>query len=156
MDDRLSAWEERLSRELDQAVREVRAPAGLAAAARAGGRRRLSRRRALVAVPAVVAAAGGAVWAGTSGPAPQATTPAAPSPATPSTTPSTAPRTPVPPADPQAGKPAEEMAAVDRFYEQYRYSDAERLAGVWNVDTWEAKVKGGRLLLSGGEIPAAP
>ncbi len=158
MDDQLSAWEERLRRELDQAVREVRAPDDLVASARAGGRRRVSRRRALVAVPVVVAA-GGAVWAGWAGRTPEPVTPAAPSasppPSPPPSEPPVSPEVPVPSTpDPQAAAAAAEMTAVDRFLDEYRYADAERLAELWKVDTWEAKVKGGRLLLSGAEIPA--
>ncbi|WP_380171399.1 hypothetical protein ACFEMC_20665 [Kineococcus sp. DHX-1] len=156
MDDQLSAWEERLRRELDQAVREVRAPDDLAASARAGGRRRVSRRRALVAVPVVVAA-GGAAWAGWAGRTPQPVTPAAPPPSGSSSAPPVPPEVPVPttPA-PEAAAPADDTTAVDRFLDQYQYADAERLAALWKVDTWEAKVKGGQLLLSGAELPATP
>lgn len=156
MDEQLSAWEERLRRELDQAVREVRAPDDLVAAARAGGRRRVSRRRALVAVPVVVAA-GGAAWAGWVGGFPEPVTPAAPAPSLPPSESPVPPEVPVPTtSDPEAAAPADEMTAVDRFLDQYQYADAERLAALWKVDTWEAKVKGGQLLLSGAELPATP
>ncbi|MEZ0494027.1 hypothetical protein AB2L28_17460 [Kineococcus sp. TBRC 1896] len=158
MDEQLSTWEERLRRELDVAVREVRAPGDLVAAVRAGGRRRLRRRRALLAVPAVVAVAGGAVWAAASDPAARPVPPAASGPAGPQAPApvAPAPAVPSPPEDPQVGEPADEAAAADRFLEQYRFADAQRLASVWNVDTWEAKVEGGRRLLAGESIPELP
>ncbi|WP_041292017.1 hypothetical protein [Kineococcus radiotolerans] len=157
MDERLSGWEDRLRRELDASVRDVRAGDGLLGAAREGGRRRLRRRRALATLPAALVVAGGAVWAGTSRSAP----PPALAPAgTPS---STAVTSPVPTAPaPEASRVATEPpvlvmdaeAARDVFFDSgYVYEDAVPLGELWNVDPWEAKALGGQALQNGDELP---
>ncbi|WP_432543379.1 hypothetical protein [Kineococcus sp. SYSU DK002] len=61
------------------------------------------------------------------------------------------------PAVPVSEVPAEESAAVDAFFAAgYTYDDAVALGAVWHVDPYEAKVTGGRELLTGGTLPVAP
>lgn len=149
MDERLSGWEDRLRRELDASVRDVRAGDDLVVRTREGGRRRVRRRRALVTLPAAVVVAGGAVWAGVGRQAaPQPVTPA--SSAAPD---APVPSTPVPSSATSApGKPDEEMQAVDLFLASYTYDDAVSLGELWHVDSWEAKVRGGQTLENGGTL----
>jgi hypothetical protein len=150
VDEGLSGWEDRLRRELDASVRDVRAGDDLVLRTREGGRRRLRRWRALVTLPAAVVVAGGAVWAGIgrqAAPEPvtpaNSAAPAAPAPSTPA--PSSA--TSVP------GKSDEEMQAVSFFLDSYTYDDAVALGKVWNVDPWEAKILGGQALENGEALP---
>ncbi|WP_432514862.1 hypothetical protein [Kineococcus sp. SYSU DK001] len=61
------------------------------------------------------------------------------------------------PAVPASGLPAQESEAVEAFFAAgYTYDDAVALGAVWHVDPWEAKVTGGRELLTGGTLPVAP
>ncbi len=46
---------------------------------------------------------------------------------------------------------------VDAFFSAgYSYQDAVTLAGMWNVGSYSAKIKGGKLLLAGGNLPIPP
>ncbi|PRY14141.1 hypothetical protein [Kineococcus rhizosphaerae] len=149
MDERLSGWEDRLRHELDVAVGEVRADEGLVVAARAGGRRRLRRRRALVSLPAAALVAGGAVWAGTGRSAP-------PAPAAPAQTTTAAVPDPAPTPDPGLTPDPDQSALDEYFAAGYDYDDAVRLGKIWNVDFYEAKIRGGRELIAGQTLPVAP
>ena len=145
MDERLSGWEDRLRSDLSASVRDVRADDGLLVAAREGGRRRLRRRRALAALPAAVVVAGGAVWAGVG-------RQAAPRPVTPASSP-VQPPVPTTSAAPAPEEPADEQQAVDVFLDTYTYEDAVELGKLWNVDSWEAKIRGGHALEAGQTLP---
>jgi len=58
------------------------------------------------------------------------------------------------PANVQAAK---EQAAVDKFFSAgYDIPQAEKLANIWHVSTYQAKVKGGELLLAGKTLPVKP
>lgn len=157
--DEVKDWEVRLRGELDASVREVRVADALLVNVRAGGRRRIRRRRALTALPAAVVVAGGAVWAGVHRSAPPPLVPATQSATQEATREATqeatqeATRTDEPLPTSALG----EQAAVDLFYGSgYEYEDAEVLAGIWNVDTWEAKAQGGRWIDEGRELPVQP
>jgi hypothetical protein len=163
VDERLSGWEDRLRRELDASVRDVRAGDDLLVAAREGGRRRLRRRRALVTLPAAVVVAGGAVWAGTGRSAPpQALAPAG----VPASAPAGVPAGTGAPVPTGAGTPRvattppvltmDEQAAREVFFGAgYEYEDAVPLGELWNVDPWEAKALGGQALADGDELPVS-
>jgi hypothetical protein len=140
VDERLSGWEDRLRLELDASVRDVRAGEDLFVSARAGGRRRVRRRRALLTLPAAVAVVGSAVWAGAGvgrQGQPQQVSPAAGSTMAPA----------------PSAEPLDEDEAVTVFLASYTYEDAVALGEVWNVDSWEAKVRGGQALEDGETLP---
>ena len=141
MDERLSGWEDRLRRELDASVRDVRAGDDLLVRAREGGRRRVRRRRALVTLPTAVVVAGGVVWAA-------GTRQAQPQPVTPASSPVESPTSSSAP-----GEPLDELAAANVFLASYTYDDAVALGEIWNVDSWEAKVRGGQALEDGETLP---
>ncbi len=84
--------------------------------------------------------AGGSAWAASAG------------------TPATVPAPAVEPAgDVVAGPVTVDDAALDAFFGAgYTYDDAVALAAAWEVDSFEAKVLGGRDLLAGGSLPIAP
>ncbi|WP_380159233.1 hypothetical protein [Kineococcus sp. R86509] len=145
MDEGLSGWEDRLRRELDASVRDVRAGDDLVVRTREGGRRRVRRRRALVTLPAAVVVAGGAVWAGRQ---------AAPQPVTPASSPITAAPTPLVVATAPPVLTMGEDAARDVFFGAgYTYDDAVELGGLWNTDDWQAKALGGQALQNGQALP---
>jgi hypothetical protein len=140
VDERVSAWEDRLRGDLGRAVQDVTAREDLLGAVRAGGRRRVRRRRALASVPAAALVVGGAVWAGTRG----------------STPPPVVPATSTPSPEPTPSQTLSDAAAMDLFYATgYEYEDAYVLAELWQVDTVEAKAKGGRMIAAGEELPGA-
>lgn len=146
----MTTGEDRLRRDLELAVRDVRVPAGLPAAVRAGGRRRLRRRRALVAAPvtAVVAAALAVVGVAVSGPRPTPVAPAATGDVEPAPS-------PVPTAvDPVS---AGDDEAVTEFLTEHTYDDAVALADLWgSADPYAAKVTAGRMMLAGQTVPTPP
>jgi hypothetical protein len=50
-----------------------------------------------------------------------------------------------------------DMTDVDAFFSAgYDYQDAVTLAGTWNVGSYSAKIKGGKLLLAGSTLPIPP
>jgi hypothetical protein len=52
---------------------------------------------------------------------------------------------------------AQKRAAYDRFFaEGYDLADAEKLAGIWQIDPQDAKIKAGQKLLSGVTPPVSP
>ncbi len=58
------------------------------------------------------------------------------------------------PANVQAAK---EQAAVEKFFNAgYDMPQASKLAKIWHVTTYQAKVKGGELLLAGKTLPVKP
>lgn len=146
MDERLSGWEDRLRRELDASVRDVRVGDDLLVAARDGGRRRVRRRRALVTLPAAVVVVGGAVgsvWAGVG-------RQAAPQPVTPASSPAP---TPVVATTPPVLTLTDEDAWGEFFAAGYEYDDAVTLGQLWNVSVEEAKALGGQALADGETLP---
>jgi hypothetical protein len=58
-----------------------------------------------------------------------------------------------------AGAPANnaEIGAAQAFFDAgYTYDDAQQLAGIWNVGTYQAKVEGGHKLEKGVTLPIPP
>jgi hypothetical protein len=54
-------------------------------------------------------------------------------------------------------KAAKEQAAVEKFFNAgYNMPQAEKLAKIWHVTAYQAKVKGGELLLAGKTLPVQP
>jgi hypothetical protein len=54
-------------------------------------------------------------------------------------------------------KAAKEQAAVEKFFGAgYGIPQAQELAKIWHVSTYQAKVKGGQLLLAGKTLPIKP
>jgi hypothetical protein len=50
-----------------------------------------------------------------------------------------------------------DLADIDAFFSAgYDYQDAVTLAGMWKVGSYSAKIKGGKLLLAGGDLPIPP
>ncbi len=61
---------------------------------------------------------------------------------------------PPPPADPVA---EQQMPLVQAFFAAgYSYEDAEALGELWSTEVWEAKARGGQLVLDGEALPVAP
>ena len=159
----MNPFEEQVRRELGAAVRDVRAPEELPAAALAGGRRRRRRRRsvvgAVVAAPAALLVVGAALLGG--GRTQRALPPAGAPAAVPSATapaPSAAP-------GPASVDRSDDAARATYFAAGYDYDDAVELGALWNVDPFEAKATAGRMLTEGraqelasdlGQPPAAP
>ena len=154
--------EDELRRELEAVAERIRASPRLLADARAGGRRRLRRRRAWHVAPLAAAVTSFAVLSphlstgdrNQSGAALPASPQDAPPPATGE----------APPAPSQAPEPtpddvfpdAEQQAREAFFAAGYTFDDAVRLGASWNQGFDEAKVTGGRRLLSGQPLPFEP
>lgn len=57
---------------------------------------------------------------------------------------------------PEAGADADSVAADAFWRAGYTYEDAEQLAALWEIETWETKIRAGQALLDGQPLPVPP
>lgn len=57
---------------------------------------------------------------------------------------------------PEAGADPESVAADAFWRAGYTFEDAEQLAALWEIESWETKIRAGQALLDGQTLPVPP
>lgn len=57
---------------------------------------------------------------------------------------------------PEAGADPDSVAADAFFRAGYTYEDAAQLAELWEIETWETKIRAGQAILDGQPLPVPP